>query len=72
MTKTFTCSELGGVCDQAFSGDSFPEIMQNAMPHMMSDDAHKESVMDMESRTGENKEEWMERMQSEFDEKEEE
>jgi predicted small metal-binding protein len=71
MTKTFTCKELGGVCDMEFSGETFMEIMQQAGQHMMSDDAHKASIMDMEKRTGENKEQWMDRMQKEFDAKSE-
>lgn len=72
MTKTFTCRELGGVCDEKFSGGSFTEIIQKAMPHMMSDEAHKTSIMDMEKNTGENQEQWMNRMQKEFDAKAEE
>lgn len=67
MSKTFTCKELGGVCDEKFSGDTFMEIVEKCMPHMMSDEVHKANIMDMESRTGENKEQWMVRMQSEFD-----
>lgn len=69
MTKTFTCRELGGVCEETFSGETFMEIMQKGAPHMMSDDAHKASIMDMEKRTGETKEQWIERMQREFDAK---
>lgn len=69
MSKTFTCRELGGVCDESFTGDSVAEIVQKAGPHMMADESHKESVMGMEARTGENKEQWMERMQREFDAK---
>lgn len=69
MSKTFTCKELGGVCDESFSGDTFMEIVQKGMPHMMSDEVHKTSIMDMENRTGENQAQWMERMQKEFDAK---
>ncbi len=69
MTKTFTCRELGGVCDEKFSGDTFMEIVQKGMPHMMCDAAHKASIMDMEKRTSENQVQWMERMQKEFDSK---
>lgn len=69
MSKTLTCRELGGICEEKFSGNTFTEIMQKGAPHMMSDDAHKASIMDMEKRTGENKEQWMERMQREFDTK---
>ncbi len=45
------------------------ELVGKAMPHMMSDASHTESIMSMEARTGENKEAWMERMQKEFDAK---
>jgi predicted small metal-binding protein len=67
MTKTFTCRELGGTCDKKFSGNTLMEIVQQAMPHMMQDEAHKTSIIDMEKRTGENQAQWMERMQKEFD-----
>ncbi len=69
MTKTFTCKELGGTCDEAFSGTSFAEVMQKGMPHMMGDEAHLASIREMEKRTGENEEQWMARMLKEFDEK---
>ncbi len=69
--KTFTCKELGGMCDEKFSGESFMEIVGKGMPHMMSDEAHTVSIMGMEKRTGENQAQWMERMQKEFDAKSE-
>jgi predicted small metal-binding protein len=69
MTKTFTCLELGGICEQKFSGETFEEIMQKGAAHMMADEAHKASMMDMEKRTGENREQWMGRMQREFDQR---
>lgn len=71
MSKTFTCRELGGVCDERFSGDSLMEIVQKGMPHMMSDDTHMASIMEMEKRTGESKEAWIGRMQKEFEAREE-
>ncbi len=67
MSKTFICRELGGTCDEKFSGDSLMEIVQKGMPHMMSDESHKASIMGMEKSTGENQAQWMERMQKEFD-----
>lgn len=72
MSKTFTCRELGGVCEEKFSGGSLMEIMQKAMPHMGSDKAHTEQVATLAQRSGENREQWMERMQREFDAKPEE
>ncbi len=67
MTKTFTCKELGGICDEKFSGETFMDVVNKGMGHMMSDAAHKEKIMNMEQSTGETKEQWMERMQKEFD-----
>lgn len=69
MSKTLTCRELGGVCDEKFSGSSFMEVMQKGAAHMMSDEVHKESIMGMERRTGENQQQWMDRMQKEFNAK---
>lgn len=71
MIKIFTCKELGGTCDAKFSGSNLTEIIQKAMPHMMSDETHKANIMDMEKRTGENQDQWMARMQKEFDSREE-
>jgi predicted small metal-binding protein len=66
MSKTFTCRELGGICDEKFSGNTFEEIMRKGASHMMANDEHKASIMEMEKRTGETKEQWMRRMESEF------
>jgi predicted small metal-binding protein len=66
MSKTFVCRELGGTCDAQFTGATFEEIVREAMPHMMSDKTHKQSIMSMEERTGETKDQWMARMQGEF------
>ncbi len=71
MSKTITCKELGGVCDQTFTGNTLEEVMKSGIPHMMSDDAHQKSIMEMEERTGESQDQWMERMQREFDQKSE-
>jgi len=38
---------------------------------MMSDEAHKANIMDMEKRSGENQDQWMARMQKEFEAREE-
>jgi len=69
MTKTFSCRELGGVCDEAFSGESVMSIMQQAMLHMQSDDAHKEHIAKLSESSGESRDAWMARMQREFDAK---
>lgn len=69
MSKKSTCKELGGICDEKFSGETFMDIVNKGMGHIMSDEAHKEKIMNMEAQTGESKEQWMTRMQSEFDAK---
>ncbi|MES3005631.1 MAG: NUDIX hydrolase [Patescibacteria group bacterium] len=67
MTKTFTCRELGGVCDEKFSGNSLMEIVQKGMQHMQSDEIHMKKIGDLSNSTSETKEQWFERMQKEFD-----
>lgn len=69
MSKTFTCKELGGACEKEFSGTTLMEIITSAMPHMMIDDEHKESILTLDARTGENQKQWFARLQKEFDEK---
>ena len=69
MSKTFTCQELGGVCDEKFSGETFDEIMQQAMPHLHQDEAHMANLKTLSETSGESKEEWMARAQKEFDER---
>lgn len=65
--KSFTCEELGGVCDVRISGSSFEEIIQKGMEHMKSDQSHIDHMMNLSNSTGESKEEWFSRMKKEFD-----
>ena len=44
MSKSFTCRELMGICDEIFYGDTLMEIVQKGMEHMGSDDAHKDHI----------------------------
>lgn len=69
MSKTFTCKELGGICDEAFSGDTLDEIIQKGMGHMGIDEAHKSKIANLETDSGENKQQWYARMQQEFETK---
>jgi hypothetical protein len=66
MSKTFTCKELGGICDKKFSGKTFKEIMDKGMKHMSSDQAHMEQVAVLAMTSSETQEQWMARMQKEF------
>ena len=67
MSKTFTCEELGGICNKRFSGNTLEEIMQKGMEHMGSDEEHMKHIANLSETTGESKEKWVERMQLEFD-----
>ena len=67
MTKTFTCNELGGICEEKISGETFNEIIQKGMQHMQIDEEHAKKMMSISETTGETKEQWFERMQKEFD-----
>ncbi len=71
MSKTFTCHELGGTCEQTFTGNTLMEIAQQAMGHMQADAGHMERIKNLEKETGETKEQWFARMQKEFDKREE-
>ncbi len=67
MSKTFTCRELGGICEEKFSGNTLMEVVQKGMEHMQSDNAHMEKIADLSNTSGESKEQWFERMLREFD-----
>ena len=67
MSKTFTCRELGGICDEKISGDTFNEVIQKGMQHIQADKAHTDHMMTLPEKVGETKEQWFERMQKEFD-----
>lgn len=69
MTKTFTCRELGGICNEKISGETFMEIIQKGMAHMQADQAHMDHMSNPANadQAKETKEQWFERMQKEFD-----
>jgi hypothetical protein len=67
MTKTFTCRELGGICDEKITGSTFMEVIQKGMQHMQADADHMKKMGDLSNTTGETKEQWFERMQKVFD-----
>lgn len=71
MAKSFTCRELGGICNRVFSGNSLMEMMEVAGPHMMSNEEHRKSIMSLESRTGESRMQWIKRIEREFEDRQE-
>ncbi len=69
MSKTFTCRELGGICDEKITGETFAEILEKGMAHMQADPAHMTQIMGLSETTGESKDEWMARLEKAFDER---
>jgi hypothetical protein len=69
MSKSFTCRELGGICNKVFSGNTVVEMMEKAGPHMMSNEEHKKSIMSLEDRTGESRMQWIKRIEREFEDR---
>lgn len=68
MSKSFTCRELMGICDERFSGDTFMEVAQKGMQHMQSDEAHKEHMANLaKEHTQEDQKKWFEEMHRVFD-----
>tara|TARA_Y100000588_G_scaffold333997_1_gene373230 strand:+ start:3907 stop:4074 length:168 start_codon:yes stop_codon:yes gene_type:complete len=47
MSKTFTCRELLGICEERISGDTLMDILEKGMQHMMSDEAHRSHMKTM-------------------------
>jgi predicted small metal-binding protein len=58
--KTFTCSEMGGVCESAISGGSAEAVMENGHKHVegATDDAHNDLRTKMKEGGDEAMEEW--------------
>ena len=70
MSKSFTCRELMGICDEKFSGDTLMKVVQKGMQHMQSDDAHKKHIASLAKKhTKEDQKKWFEKMQKVFDAK---
>ncbi len=69
MSKSFTCRELMGICDEKFSGDTLMEVVQKGAQHMQSDDAHKEHMASHADGTEEDRKQWFEKMELVFDAK---
>ncbi len=69
MSKSLTCRELMGICDEQFSGDTLMEVAQKGMQHMQSDDAHQEHMASHADRTEEDRTQWFEKMELVFDAK---
>ena len=72
--KTMTCKQLGGVCDEKFTAETFEEIAEMSKRHGMEmfqkgDKAHLEAMEKMKELMSDPgaMESWMEEKRKEFD-----
>ncbi len=54
--KTMTCKELGGVCDTKLSADSWNEIVDKMVEHVIKN--HPDLAKDMEKMHNEDPKKW--------------
>ena len=71
MSKTITCREMGGTCDEGFSGESLKEISDQGYAHVQgaADDEHKALFEKMQASTPEEMAAWNTKMEAVFAEK---
>ena len=63
--KTMTCRDLGGVCDQKLSANSWDEMVQKMSKHVM--DKHPDVAEEMEKMHNEDPKKWGREMKPKFD-----
>lgn len=54
--KTMTCKELGGICDQKLSAESWEEMVKAMMNHVMEN--HPDLAKDMERMHEQDPQKW--------------
>jgi hypothetical protein len=71
--KTMTCKQLGGVCDEAFQGESFEQVAELAKNHGMgmflkADESHMRAMVEMKElmQNPEKMQEWMKKKEEEL------
>ncbi len=62
--KTMTCTQLGGPCEAALSGNTPDELVANAMTHLK--ETHPEMAADVAKMTPEQMEAWNKDFQAKF------
>jgi len=69
--KTFTCREMGGVCDAEISGETAEEVMNKGHEHVggAQDDEHKKLMTDMDATGEEGMKQWKEGFVKKWEEK---
>ena len=67
--KSLTCSQFGGPCEEAFTGETLDVLVKTATEHVMSsdDDAHKATADQMQNMSDEERNAWNEEMQTKVD-----
>ena len=67
--KSLTCSEFGGPCEEAFTGETLDVLAKTATEHVMGsdDDAHKATAEAMQNMSDEEMNGWNADMQTKFD-----
>ncbi len=67
--KSLTCSQMGGPCETAITGETLEELVKNGTEHVMSndDDGHKAVAEQMQNMSDEELNAWNAEMQTKFD-----
>ena len=63
--KTMTCKQLGGPCDQALSAESWEEMVQKMVKHVM--ETHPDTAKEMEKMHNEDPKKWGREMKPKWD-----
>lgn len=73
MSKTLTCREMGGPCDEPLSGNDLKEISDKGSAHVQNaaDDEHKKTLETMQTWTPEEISAWAKKTQELLDSKQE-
>lgn len=71
MEKSFSCKELGGVCDEVFTGSDFKAVGEMGGKHIMeaTDDAHADLKKQMMESSEDEKQKWWDWFKQEWDKK---
>ena len=69
--KKFTCKELGGGCEEVFSGTTAEEVVKKGGQHIMTstDEAHKQVRERMAKNTEEDNKKWKKWFDGEWEKK---
>jgi predicted small metal-binding protein len=63
--KTMTCKQLGGPCDHVLSAESWEEMVQKMVKHVM--ETHPDTANEMEKMHNEDPKQWGREMKPKWD-----